>query len=87
MRIHFNKSNGIFSIRRDDRSTLRSTERNFKLPLVGDIVPLASNVFILVSRGDYQKAITKCRPSADVRVTKWPRVRLFFKRLKELADD
>ncbi|NLR95190.1 BC10 family protein, partial [Flammeovirga agarivorans] len=36
MRLHFNKSNGIFSVRREDRSTVAASERHGKIPRIGD---------------------------------------------------
>lgn len=50
MRLHFNTSNGIFSVRREDRSTAVASERNAKLPLIGSVVPLSPRVHLLITR-------------------------------------
>lgn len=87
MRLHFNKSNGIFSVRREDRSTVAASERHGKIPFIGDIFELAPSVHILVTRGLYELAQTKSRPFVPVVVTKWPRLRLFWERIKEVVND
>lgn len=84
MRIHYNKLNGIFSVRREDRSTVCATERHGKLPRFGDTFELSPSVHILVTRKNYIEAMTKSRPFADVRVTKWPRLRLALKVIREV---
>lgn len=83
-RLHFNSGNGIFSVRRIDRSTVAASERNGKLPLIGDTVPLAPRVHVLVTAQDYSRAMNKERPVLSVVVTRFPKVRLFFKWLKEV---
>lgn len=87
MRLHFNKANGIFSVRRDDRSTVAATERNGELPRIGDTHQLAPSVHILITRGLYELAKTKSRPFVPVVVTKWPRLRLLWERLKEVVNE
>lgn len=87
MRLHFNKTNGIFSVRREDRSTVAATERHGKLPLIGDTFELAPSVHILVTRGLYETAMTKSCPFVPVVVTKWPRLRVLWERFKEVVND
>lgn len=87
MRLHFNKSNGIFSVRREDRSTLAATERHGKIPFIGDTFELSPSVYILVTRGLYEAATEKSRPFVPVVVTKWPRIRLFWERIKEVVNE
>ncbi|CAK1257456.1 unknown function [Klebsiella phage vB_Kpn_K80PH1317a] len=87
MRLHFNKSNGIFSVRREDRSTVAATERHGKLPRVGDTFELSPNVHILVTRGLYEAATEKSRPFVPVVVTKWPRLRVLWERIKEVINE
>ena len=85
MRLHFNPSNGIFSVRRRDRSTVVSTERHSKVPLVGTTFPLAPRAHLLVTASDFRKAMSKARPVLSVVVTRFPRIRLFIKWLKEVT--
>lgn len=87
MRLHFNKTNGIFSVRRVDRSTVAATERNGKIPFIGDTFELSPNVHLLVTRGLYELAKTKSRPFVPAVVTKWPRLRLLWARLKEVVNE
>lgn len=87
MHLHFNKLNGIFSVRRIDRSTVTATRKGFKIPRVGTTHQLAPNVHILITKGVYEKATTKSRPEVIVKVTNWPRVQLFIARLKEAFDE
>lgn len=84
MRLHFNTSNGIFSVRREDRSTAVASERNAKLPLIGSVVPLSPRVHLLITRGEFIKAMSKERPHLEAVVTYWPRIRLFVKWIKEV---
>lgn len=82
-RLHYNKRNGIFSVRHLDRSTVAASERHGKLPLIGDTVELSPRVHILVTRYDYLKAKDKKRPVLSVAVTRFPFVRLLVKFIKE----
>lgn len=85
MKLHYNKSNGIFSVRRVDRSTLLATDKNYKIPFVGEWVKLAPSVHLIVTRGVFMTAKTEgSRPDVVVKVTKWPRLRLLVERLKEV---
>lgn len=83
-RLHFNKSNGIFSVRRSDRSTVCSSERRAKLPLIGDTIALAPRVHIIITHNDFKKAMAKDRPVLSVAVTRFPFVRLLIERIKEV---
>lgn len=84
MKLHFNRSNGIFSVRRVDRSTAFATAKNFKIPFFGSVHALAPNVHILITRNTFNKATEDWkRPEVQVVVTKWPRVRLLVEWLKE----
>ena len=58
-RLHFNKSLKNFTVRRADRSVVYASEHRAKLPLIGDTVPLAPSVHIIITRGDFEKAIDK----------------------------
>lgn len=84
MRLHFNKSNGIFSVRRDDRYTLVSSERHAKIPLIGDVMSLGQRVHILITRAEYIQATSGSRPFLTATVTRFPKVRLFIKRVLEV---
>lgn len=84
MRLHFNKSNGIFSVRRKDRSTVLASERNAKLPMIGSVATLSPCVHLLITRGEFVKEMNKERPHLEAVVTYWPRVRLFVKWIKEV---
>lgn len=87
IRLHHNKSNGIFSARREDRSILSATGKRSeyrKLPLVGNVVPMGSDVFGLITTGLYREAQKGTRPFVPVVHTKYPRVHLFVARLKEV---
>lgn len=87
MRLHFNKSNGIFSVRRIDRSTLSSSERNAKIPFIGDVVSLSPMVHLLITRGEFEEATKGSRPFLTAAVTRFPKVRLVIKRIKEIIND
>lgn len=82
-RLHYNKGNGIFSVRRLDRSTVAASERHGRIPRIGDTVELSPRVHLLVTRYDYLKAKDHKRPVLSVAVTRFPFIRLFFKWLKE----
>lgn len=87
MKLHFNSSNGIFSVRRYDRSTVAASERHGKIPaFLGDTIELAPSVHILVTVGSYVAASAGKRPVLPVVVTKWPKVRLFVARVKEVLN-
>lgn len=84
MRLHFNKSNGIFSIRRIDRSTVGASEKHAKIPLIGFTQELSPRVHIVVTSGLLKEATTGSRPSVPVLVTRFPFVRLIIARVKEV---
>ena len=84
MRLHFSKSNGIFSVRRDDRSTLVASERRAKIPFVGDVVSLAPRVHLLITHATYVQATLGSRPFLTATVTRFPKVRLFIKWVREV---
>lgn len=87
IRLHHNKSNGIFTARTADRAILAATGKRSvyrKLPLVGNIIPVGANVFGLVTVGLYREAQKGKRPMIPVVYTKFPRVRLCIMRLKEM---
>ena len=84
MRLHFNASNGIFSVRRKDRSTVLASERSAKLPLIDSVATLSPCVHLLITRGEFVKAMNKERPHLEAVVTYWPRIRLFVKWIKEV---
>ena len=83
-RLHYNKSLENFTVRRADRSIVCASERRAKLPLIGNTVPLAQSVHIIITRGDFEKAIDKKRPVLSVVVTRFPFIRLLLKRIKEV---
>ncbi|WEU68253.1 hypothetical protein TARRARE_7 [Escherichia phage vB_Ec_Tarrare] len=83
-RLHFNKSIKMFTVRRQDRSIVCASERRAKLPILGSTIPLAPSVHIIITRGDFQKAIDKQRPVLSVAVTRFPFVRLLIERIKEV---
>lgn len=83
-RLHYNKSIKNFTVRRADRSIICASERRAKLPIIGDTVHLAPSVHIIITRGDFEKAIDKKRPVLSVAVTRFPFIRLLLKRIKEV---
>lgn len=83
-RLHFNKTNGIFSVRREDRSTVCASERRAELPYIGDTIALAPRVHLIITRNDFKKAMTKSRPVLSVAVTRFPFIRLLWERIKEV---
>lgn len=88
MKLHFNKSNGIFSVRRYDRSTVVASERHGKIPKwFGDTVELSPSVHIIVTKGSYIAATQGQRPVLPVVVTKWPLVKLIVARIKEVINE
>lgn len=86
-RLHHNKSNGIFSVRRIDRSTVCSSERRAKLPLIGDTIALAPRVHLIITKKDFQKALDGKRPVLSVAVTRFPFVRLVIERVRECLKE
>ncbi|AZV02345.1 hypothetical protein Q19_12 [Pectobacterium phage Q19] len=87
MRLHYNSSNGIFSVRRQDRSTQSASEKHAKLPLIGNVVTLSPRVHLLVTRGEFIEATKGTRPNLEAVVTRFPTIRLVFKRLKEVVKN
>lgn len=83
-RLHYNKSLKNFTVRRSDRSIVCASERRAKLPLLGSTVALAPRVHIIITTGDFRKAIDKKRPVLSVAVTRFPFVRLLIERIKEV---
>lgn len=84
MRLHFNKSKGIFSVRRVDRSTVAASERHAKIPFIGATYELSPNVHIVMTKGLFVEATTGSRPSVLVLVTRFPKVRMVIARIKEV---
>lgn len=87
IRLHFNKSNGIFSARRVDRSTAFASEKHAKIPRFGSFHSFAPSVHALMTHGLLVSASQGERPEVPVVVTKWPRVRLFIATVKEYIND
>lgn len=83
-RLHYNKNLKNFTVRRSDRSIVCASERRAKLPLLGSTVALAPRVHIIITTGDFRKAIDKKRPVLSVAVTRFPFVRLLIERIKEV---
>lgn len=83
-RLHFNKSLKNFTIRRADRSIVGASERGANVPFIGDTVSLAPRVHIIITRGDFVKAMDKKRPVLSVAVTRFPFIRLLIERFKEV---
>lgn len=84
LRLHFNKSNGIFSARRVDRSSALASEKHAKIPRIGDTIELSPNVHCILTKGLYVEATTGSRPFIPVLVTRFPKVRLVIARIKEV---
>lgn len=85
LRLHFNKSNGIFSARGSDRSTVLSSEKHAVIPKVlGSTIELAPRVHAVITIGLYKEATTGSRPFIPVLVTRFPKVRLVIARIKEV---
>lgn len=83
-RLHYNKSLKSFTVRRSDRSIVCASEHRAKLPLLGSTVALAPRVHIIITTGDFRKAIDKKRPVLSVAVTRFPFIRLLIERIKEV---
>lgn len=83
IRLHFNKANGIFSGRHVDRSTAFAFEKHVKIPFFGSFHSFAPNVHAIMTKGILVSASQGERPGVPVVVTKWPRVRVLFARIKE----
>lgn len=83
-KLHFNKDNGIYSVRRLDRMTVSATEKHAKIPVLGSTIPFCKGNWFLVTPKVFASAKRKERPSVELTVTNWPNVRLFFKCLKEM---
>lgn len=83
-RLHFNKSNGIYTVRCADRSIFGASERRAKLPLIGSTLRVAPRAYLIIPRGVFQKAIDKERPVLSVAETRFPFVRLLIERIKEV---
>lgn len=85
LRLHFNKSNGIFSARGADRSTVMASEKHAVIPKVlGSTIELAPRVHAVITTGLYKEATTGSRPFIPVLVTRFPKVRLVIARIKEV---
>lgn len=87
IRLHHNQSNGIFSLRAGDRSTLTATAKRSvyrTLPLIGLTYNVGANVHAIIPRGVFVEAQKGTRPAPLVVHTKWPRVRLLIERVKEV---
>lgn len=85
-RLHYNKSNGIFSVRCPSRETIAASERHAQIPVIGDVVPLPNEGHarhLLITRNDFIKATCKRRVVLSAIKTHFPHIRLLFKRLKE----
>ena len=87
IRLHFNKANGIFSGRRVDRSTAFASEKHAKIPFFGSFHSFAPNVHAIMTKGILVSASKGERPEVPVVVTKWPRVRVLFARIKEYINE
>ena len=85
--LHFNKANGIFSGRRVDRSTAFASEKHAKIPVFGTFYSFAPNVHAIMTKGILVSASQGDRPEVPVVVTKWPRVRVLFARIKEYINE
>lgn len=86
IRLHFNKSNGIFSARRVDRSTAFASEKHAKIPSFGTFHSFAPSVHAIMTNGLLVSASKGGRPEVPVVVTKWPRVRVLFAGIKEYIN-
>lgn len=83
-RLHYHKGNKQFTVRRTDRSIVCASEQRAKLPLLGSTICLAPRVHIIITTGDFKKAIDKKRPVLSVAVTRFPFIRLLIERVKEV---
>lgn len=87
IRLHHNKSNGIFTLRSANRSIITATEKRSvyrTLPFIGLTYDLGANVNVIIPRGVFVEAQKGKRPSPLVVHTKFPRIRLFIERIKEV---
>ncbi|QEQ94738.1 hypothetical protein pEp_SNUABM10_00042 [Erwinia phage pEp_SNUABM_10] len=84
IRLHHNKSNGIFTIRNKSRAIVSASEKHPVIPFIGDTVELSPLVHGVITRGLYLEAKTGSRPFVPVVVTRFPFVRLVIARVKEV---
>ena len=82
--IHFNKHNGIYSIRRkSDRMTIMASERGAKPPRFGTVSYFTKGNFFLITPKALESARNKELPTVNVTTTNWPKLRVFIMTLKE----
>lgn len=86
IRLHFNKSNGIFSLRNVSRAIVSASEKHAKVPFIGNTVELSPVVHAVITKGLFVEAQKGTRPFVPVIVTKWPTVRLVIARIKEVLN-
>lgn len=85
LRLHFNKSNGIYSVRNAGRSLVKATEKHAVIPKVlGATIELAPRVHAVITTGLFKEATTGSRPFIPVLVTRFPKVRLVIECIKEV---
>lgn len=87
LKMHFNIANGIYSVRRVDRSTALATDKRFKVGLLGVTYELAPSVHVIATKGIFELAAEGKRPEVPVVVTKWPLFRLVVARVKEYINE
>lgn len=86
-RLHYNKSNGIFSVRCSSRETIAASERHSQIPVIGDVLPLPNEghaMYLLITQPEFIRATRKQRVVLSAIKTHFPHIRLLFKRLKEV---
>lgn len=90
MRLQYNKSSKQFTIRDETRTVESYTRKLVELPPIwlmpiGDVVPLAPMVHVIVTRGKLIEASTKyTRPELKVVVSRFPLWHLLVARIKEV---
>lgn len=83
-KLHYNKSNGIFTVRKTDRSTFCASGRHEEIPILGSTIRVARGRHIIITKDTFKEAVAKRRPVLSVAKTHFPLVRLLFRRLKEI---
>lgn len=83
MRLMFNRYSKSFHLAFSPFAFLKPNQR---VGLLGKAVKLSPCVYALITKRDLETARQKCTTDVPVVVTKWPRVKLVMRNLKEIFD-
>lgn len=79
----FNRYTSTFHLSRNPFACIK---RNEKLGYFGKAVELSPTVYALITPGKAEEARQKSETNVPVVYTKWPRIRLFVERVKEVVN-